>query len=342
MLSPHAMNFKFASKVNSGNVRMYNLMRFSKVTIMYEFPGTRFGKLDILSLKIFKIFRSIIIFKMRKKPLSIHVMSPVDLPPRWHSQILHLDDPEFSSNERIAIAEWYKKLKNKNLNGLIIVTFEGAKEYILGIDSTIPVEIVPQGFTHLSSSPDSFAGIACVYSSPYIFYREKGKIPHPTWDAQHFIDDLIPRILEIDSKISIHLIGRASMNAKAALRKYPEVYLHGLVSPEENVRILRKCHIGLYPRQHDHRRRVLKITEYLGAGLPIVAYELEDTKLVSELGVGLTARSPIEFVEKLKLLVKSPEHTQSIKMNIEQAKIGLDWQTLAERMDYFIQSRMCP
>ncbi len=327
------VHFRFASKRNAGNVRMYNLMNFSNRTQVFEFKGSSFGKLDYYLLKVFRLWRYYYIFRMRKRKIWIHLMSPVEILPKWHNQVLHLDDPEFTREERQAITNWYQNLSIRGLKALIVVTFEGAKKYIESINRDIPVEIIPQGFTPTLSLSEKFPGIACVYSSPYIFCRDGVGAPHPTWDVQHFIEILIPKILDLDSRISIHLVGRASYNTRRQLKDFQNVHFHGLVSPEENAQLLRSCHIGLYPRLHDHGRRVLKISEYLGAGLPVVAYELEDTRLVSELGVGLLVKNAEDFVASVKKLIDSSDEYSQIMEKIEVARIGLDWPSLARKLD---------
>lgn len=337
-LQKNAVAFQFKSKRNSSNVRLRSLLERSTRTRVIEFKGVRIGRLDLIFLMLLRVARSILYPFLRDKYFWLHVMGTEEGKHSGMNQVLHLDDPTFSPSERADLRTWFLDLESQGKRALVVCTFEGASKYVKSIDPRIEVEVIPQGFTPRKKTPIKFSRFSCVYSSPYIFDHGDSRINHPTWSPIHFLEDLLPRILELNDSIDVHIIGRLGKNAARRLSNYERVVLHGLLSPEVNAEIMAKCHVGLYPRVHDHGRRVLKITEYMGAGLPIVAYDLEDTKLVTEKELGFMVKTPEEFISAIDRLMKEPSLYQKIKDRTRVESDGLDWDTLAKKLDAILDT----
>jgi glycosyltransferase involved in cell wall biosynthesis len=198
------------------------------------------------------------------------------------------------------------------------------------------VFIIEQGFTRSISKVTKNEEFSLVYSSPYIDAKNDKHENHPTWGADKFIKEIIPKILEADSELEIHLVGRTGFAATEFLKQFTQVKLHGLKSFKENSEILQCSHVGLYPRTFDNRRRVQKIFEYIGANLPIVTFNLEDTSPVSEFGVGLTVYSADEFVEAAILLKNNHDLYEMLCSNVSKVQTNYSWQNLASRFDKLI------
>lgn len=147
------------------------------------------------------------------------------------------------------------------------------------------------------------------------------------------IEEIVPRIFSRDNKISIHLIGKVGNKAREVLGRYPNVVLHGQLSPLQTADILKKCHVGIYPRKTDHFRRVLKIYDYIGAGLPIVTYALEDTKPVLEERLGFSVKDSDSFVDAIIEMKENGQKYDEFKSNIAKAKFKRDWKSLANQLD---------
>ncbi len=332
-----ALAFQFSSKRNSGNVRLYSLLKRSSTTTTIEIKGINIAHSDRVFLFLLRAIRRAITPFLSRKFDWLHIMSPEEGMGLTINQILHLDDPEFSLKEAKALKKWKAELDQRGKKGMIICTFDGCKSYLNGVDESLNVHLIPQGFTPTYEVLSKFERFSCVYSSPYISGVGDKNADHPTWSAVHFLEELLPELLQSDEELEIHLIGRLSKKARAKLSNEPRIVLHGLVTPEENARILAQCHLGLYPRIHDHGRRVLKITEYMGAGLPIVAYDLEDTRLVSEKNIGFLVSTQAEFVAQVLRLKRDSELYSQFLLRVRHAQIGSDWDTLAKQLDNLIK-----
>ena len=314
-------------------MRVRSLLERSSLTQVIEIKGLRFRLFDRLLLTALRVIQRISYPFVRNGFFWLHVMSTEDGKKSGMNQVLHLDDPTFLPSEKAGLKSWFLDLENLGKRGLVVCTFDGASEYVKSIDPRIEVEVIPQGYTPRKKVQKKFSRFSCVYSSPYIFDHGDSKIIHPTWSPIHFLEDLLPRILQLDEAIDIHIVGRLGKNAASRLSNYEHIVLHGLVSPEMNAEIMAKCHVGLYPRVHDHGRRVLKITEYLGAGLPIVAYNLEDTRLVAEKKLGFAVHTSEEFIDAIYRLMKDPILYKQIEDRVKEASDGLDWDSLAKKLD---------
>jgi len=157
-----------------------------------------------------------------------------------------------------------------------------------------------------------------------------------TWGAELFITSIIPKLLEKDPEIDIHLIGRLGKEAKNFLEKYPRVITHNLKSIQDNFHLISRCHLGLYPRNVDNKRRVLKIYEYLGAGLPIIAFNLEDTKPVIDFRIGFSVDTTEEFVSSIVRMKNDTELYASFVRNIDKLGNAYSWTNLASKFDQLI------
>jgi glycosyltransferase involved in cell wall biosynthesis len=264
-------------------------------------------------------------------------MDPDEIPGRRFNQVLHLDDPTFSNEERAQIRAWFLRLKKGDRKGMVVVTFKEAELYIRSIDSEIATCIIEQGYTELENRPEKFERFSFVYSSPYIDYKGDKHAHHPSWSAIHLLEDIIPYIIEKYKEVEIHLIGRLGENARSYVSKFENVVCHGLVCPRKNAFLLSKCHIALYPRVQDMKRRVLKVSEYMGAEIPVIAYRQEDTNLVSEFGTGLLAEDYLEFISNINLLYFDSALREQITARIKKAKEGRSWKELGKTLDKAIE-----
>ena len=79
---------------------------------------------------------------------------------------------------------------------------------------------------------------------------------------------------------------------------YSNIIYHGRVDFFQNMTILSDCSVGIYPRNVEFKRSMAKIFSYIGAGLPIVTYDLYDTEVVklNNLGYSVTSVDSSEEV----------------------------------------------
>jgi glycosyltransferase involved in cell wall biosynthesis len=251
--------------------------------------------------------------------------------------VLNLDDPAYSDSEIEDLILWEQSLKDVSKRGVIIVTSEKTRKYLIDAGLKSSVYILEQGFTinNLESELKN-KRFSIVYSSPYIDSQNDGHGAHPTWGVDLFIKEIIPKITDTDSSIEIHLIGRTGLEASKFLGKFSQVKLHGLKSFNDNAELLQRAHVGIYPRKIDNGRRVQKIYEYIGANLPIVTFDLEDTRPVSELGVGISVNTTDEFVKAIVDLKNDQEMYNKFYSKLLSVKEDYSWKNLAKRFDKLV------
>jgi hypothetical protein len=332
-----ALAFTFISRRNFSGGRFLPL--FNKMTNLriVAFYGTHFGKLDFIYLKLLKIFVRITHKKQLKykwiMSLGINVANPKV------SQILNIDDPQYNTKEHNHILSWEDNLRSNGSKSIIVTTNTYTKLYLENLKINSPVHIIEQGHNSISGrSAIKNSRFSCVYSSPYIDLGNDKHGNHPTWGSRLFITSLIPMLIKRDPEIEIHLIGRVGKQASDYLKKYRQVIVHGMKNYEDNFTIISKCHVGLYPRQFDNQRRVLKVYEYLGAGVPVVTFELEDTKMVKEKKIGISVKTPTEFIEAIINLKQDHNLYSKFLRSIELCGDENSWTTLAIQYDNMIQS----
>jgi hypothetical protein len=334
-----AVAFFFLSQKNFTGGRYYPLFDQMSCLRIVIIKGSRFRKFDYIQIKFVHIFARlthkkqarygwVLIFTSKNKMINPRV-----------NQILNIDDPSYSPGELVNILNWEKKLSDHGSKTVIITTNEFTKEYFSRSQTASPVYIVEQGHKSIGSRSrvknDKFS---CVYSSPYIDIYSDKHSRHETWGVELFITSIIPKILRKDSEIDIHIIGRLGKETKNFLEMYPRVITHNLKSIEDNFDLISRCHIGLYPRNIDNKRRVLKIYDYIGAGLPIVAFNLEDTKPVNDFKLGLSVDTIEEFVNGVIRMKNDKDLYSSFIENINKLGDTYSWNNLASRYDQLVRS----
>jgi len=331
-----ALTFFFLSRKNSTSPRFFPLFSEMNSVQIVLVRGTRWGKLDYFQLKGINLFEKI----TRRKQSSYNwlLTSKYMTGSKFGLNVaLNMDDPLYTESEIENIIAWEKNIINDSRRSVIIVTSETTKSYLNESGIKSPIFIIEQGYTHNSLVfPEKNKTFSVVYSSPYIDSKNDKHGNHPTWGADLFIKEIIPKIIKADGSIEIHLVGRVGKEAGRYLSEYSQVKLHGLVTFSENNEILKKTHVGLYPRKFDNNRRVQKIYEYIGANLPIVTFDLEDTKPVVELEVGISVNNVDEFVNAVIKLKNDHKFYTHFYDNILKVKNNYSWQTLAGRFDQLI------
>jgi glycosyltransferase involved in cell wall biosynthesis len=332
-----ALTYYFLSKGNATSARFFPLFDEMKSVRIVLLAGTHFRKLDRIQLWLLRLFIRITGFKQKKYKCIL--TTDVFTFKTKCNQVLNLDDPSYSLDEINKIRNWEKNLNKKGFTSSIVTTNFLTKEYLVTSGVISPIHIIEQGFRYSNvNSANKFKNFSCVYSSPYIHSKGDKQERHPSWGVDKFINVIIPDIIKLDPTIDIHLIGRLGKNAKKQCQNHSQVHLHGLKSIKENFEILSRCHLALYPRDFDNRRQVLKIYEYMGAGLPIVGFDLVDTSKVKEFNSGILVNKVEDFsLAVVDLKINTLKYKEK-KANIEKFRNLYNWEVLAKRYDKLILS----
>ena len=327
--------FIFISEKNATNLRFLPLFESSENIRIIVFYGLSLRYFDRIILKVMSLLVRVFRFKINKYRV-LHMLN-LELGFKNKIQILHIDDPTYSADEREQILKWQVKIKN-NIP-VIICTNEYTKKIFKSAIPNIRILIIEQGFhdVGLVKPKTRLKNFTCAYSSPYIHYGSDLHGNDPSWGSSELIDEIIPMLNSKIPDLKIHLIGEVGKNAREKLSNYNNIYLHGRVDPLTNIEILKMCSIGIYPRTFDNKRSVLKIQSYIGAGLPVVTYDLIDTQVIKLNSLGFSVKSATEFVNKIKWLIDNPERYVELEKKVIDFRTGYTWKKLAVKMQNSIE-----
>jgi len=297
--------------------------------------GTKFRYFDRLQLKLIRILISLTYKKVVMYRWVLDSGFTQNNP--ITNQVINLDDIHYSLLEIRNIKNWEDKILNRGLRSIIVVTSKYSKSYLLENGVRSELYVLPQGHTNfVNLDSKKFERFSVVYSSPYVYSELDKKFrSNALWNVDVFIQQIIPKLIEADPSIDIVLTGRIGKSTKKFLESFPSVKTIGLLSIKRSSQVLSQCHIGLYPRTHDAYRQSQKISEYIGAELPVVTFNLIDASLVSDLDIGICVeKEDIEgFIIAIQLLKNSEKLLKSYQKRIQQIKNFYSWTTLAQHFD---------
>jgi len=327
--------FIFISKLNAQNARYFQLFEASESIRVVYFEGLKLRYTDRISLKLFSLLTQSLKHRI-KNYKNVHLFSI----PNFESnqrQILHIDDPLYSALELRRIINWEKSLILKKGVPIIICTNPYTKNWFSDKLIYTKIYVIEQGFQDIEIEKNQAnSNFSCVYASPYIHINNDKHGQHSTWGAELLINEIIPRLNRIDPSIEIHLIGELGKQARFELSKYKNVFVYGRVGFYENAKILSNCSIGIYPRTFDHKRSILKIFSYIGAGLPVVTFDLIDTQVIKDYDLGLTVNNIDDFISAIVKLRDNPDILEKHKTNIEKFRPEYSWKNLSKKMNQLI------
>jgi glycosyltransferase involved in cell wall biosynthesis len=320
------------SQLNAQNARNFQLFEASKNIRVVYLKGLKIKYTDMIILRIFNILIKLLKYKIAKYRV-VHIFSI----PRFklnQKQVLHLDDPTYSLLELQEITKWQNNLIDKNGEPILICTNEYTKNWFETRLEHTKIYVIEQGFKYNESDEtQASSNFSCAYSSPYIHFGKDKHANHSTWGAETLIKEIIPLLHKRDPDIEIHLVGELGEQAFLQLSKFENIVTHGRVSFEKNTEILSKCKIAIYPRKFDHKRSILKIFSYIGAGLPVVTFNLVDTQVVRDFELGIAVNNVDDFIDAIIELKASPENLEKYKNNIIQFRPPYSWENLAKKMN---------
>lgn len=326
--------FFFLSRRNSTSPRFLPLFDKTKETRIVYLFGSRLPLTDRFTLKIFKFLYYFVKNKI-KNYKTLHIFS-LGMTLGSCNEVLHLDDPIYTDQELLRIQNWLKGLENVGLRGAIICTNLFTENWLRSNNISASIWRVEQGYVEIENEvPTKNKNFSCVYTSPYIHYGNDKQGRHSTWGAGHLIDVIIPELARRSPDIQIHLIGEIGKNAEKQIAQYKNVVCHGRVDFQTNQRIMRKCHIGIYPRTIDHKRSVQKIFEYIGAALPIVTYDLIDTEIVKSSKIGVSVKSSDKFVDAICEISNDSNLRTKLESRVKIVRPKYSWTELANKMEKY-------
>jgi hypothetical protein len=326
--------FYFLSRRNATSSRYYPLFNASKEIRVVVLTGLKLPYTDVFMLKIFWVLVHLFRGKTSKYRV-IHTFSS-EIKFSCLYQVLHLDDPEYSKKEIERLISWEKNVLKERNFAVIVTTNNYTQTWLSNFLPYTKIVIIEQGYcqSNIQKAESKLESVfSCVYSSPYIHYGNDKHGDHPSWSANILIDSIIPKLEKFYPGIEIHLIGELGIFARRALKERKNIVIHGRLSQQENANILATCDLGIYPRNVDYKRSMLKIYSYFGAGLPVVGYDLVDTSVVKDFELGVLVNSDEDFVRAIYDLSTNLVEYFRLKSNVSRFRINHDWDSLAHKME---------
>lgn len=335
-----AVTIYFLSNKNSTSARFFSLYDRTEKFRVILIKGFRLPYMDRMSLMFLQLFSRLMENKLNNYEWVS--LNNYQMLLRIKTNILlNVDDPVYSITEKENLVSLYQKQKEIGKKLVVVVTNSFTENYFSSFLPKTVLKVLSQGYIEQKNEhiKNKFTKFSLVYSSPYIDYVGDKHEEHESWSAVHLIDALIPEIFKMNPEIEIHLIGRVGSNATKELSKFSNVKFHGLCSIEKSNQIMNKCHLGIYPRNHDSQRSVMKIFDYIGNDLPVVTYDLIDTRLIKEMNFGISVSNVDEFGKAVYKLVSDQKYYALICKNIVDNKGVYSWNRLARVYDSFVDTK---
>ena len=257
--------------------------------------------------------------------------------------LVDVDDTHFDPEE-IAL------FRRPNLVALVTTT-GWAVDRMRELGVTVPIEVVPQGVTFAGVTDESVraeaarrprGGIVVAYTAAWMLADDDPGATDPLANVDHLLelwDEIHARLP--DARLWLVGATRAAVERRAAGRD--DIVLFGRVPTERVLPILLNADIALYTRRAAAGLAVIKISNYLAAGLPIVSYdEPRAAAQLAPTGAGLVVSTPRELVDAVDQLARDEPQRRRLAEAARAAGRELDWDVLARRYEREILDRYLP
>jgi glycosyltransferase involved in cell wall biosynthesis len=252
----------------------------------------------------------------------------------WPGPVLvDCDDPKFSAEE-------VDLLNRPNLLAYVVVRDAVARRYEqLGVHK--PWHVIPHGVNLRSLTSDKVDEVRRRH-------RSDGEVVmgfHASWllsrgdrngeDPFHNVDHLLELWEELRSRVPrarLWLIGEASRRVRRRCEGREDILQLGRIAQEDLLAYVANYDIALYARSADHGTfQTTKVVEFMGCGVPTVAYDYDITAHIREAGAGVLVTTPREFVEAVERLASDPALRRRLGAAARIAGAAQDYDILAER-----------
>jgi glycosyltransferase involved in cell wall biosynthesis len=245
------------------------------------------------------------------------------------------DDPSFSTEE-------VELLKRPNLLAYVVVRDAVARRYAeLGVEK--PWHVVPHGVNLRSLTTEKVAEVRRRYRgdreivmgfhASWLLSRGDRNSDNPFLNADHLLD-LWDEIRARVPEARLWLIGAASKRLRLRCEGREDIVVFGRIPQEDLLSYVSNYDIALYPRTADHGTfQTTKVVEYMGCGVPTVAYDYDITSHVREAGAGLLAATPREFVDAVERVASDHALRRELAAAALVAGTAHDYDVLARQYE---------
>lgn len=264
--------------------------------------------------------------------------------PRFAGPVVSdVDDPRFTEREAA-------QLSSPNVAAYVVTEERAARRFQeLGVET--PYEVVPQGVDLSSFRQEDAAAVASAlreqddfvvgYMAAWLLASGDRGGANPLYNVEHLLE-LWGEIRSRVPHAKLWLLGGASRLVVERARAAGGIELLGRIPRAELLAHVANFDVGLYPRSADQGIQSVKIAEYMGVGVPTVAYDYEVTQVVRTSGAGVLVESPREFVDAVVRLASDVASRRRLAEASLVYGRSLDWRALAERYNELLDRHIPP
>ncbi len=243
------------------------------------------------------------------------------------------DDPHFGERE-------VELLNRPNVAAYVAVTQDMARRYEeLGVRK--PCHIIPHGVELRFLSQEKVAEVRRRHRSDgdvVMGYQASWLLSHgdrrgdvPIYSVDHVLD-LWDEIRTRIPRARLWLLGTASDRVRRRCAGRDDIVVFGRIEPADLLAYVANFDIALYPRTADHGTfQTTKVVEYMGCGVPTVAYDYEVTSHVRDAGAGVLVETPREFVDAVESLAQDDARRAELGSAARVAGAAHDYDLLARQ-----------
>ncbi|HZS25119.1 MAG TPA: glycosyltransferase family 4 protein [Gaiellaceae bacterium] len=224
------------------------------------------------------------------------------------------------------------------------VTAASAAQRLEELGVELPWEVVPQGVAldRLDERAAPAAGAPVVgYLASFLLVGGDRGSEGPLYNVEHLLD-LWEGIHARVPEARLWLVGAASERLRRRVAGRDDIRLFGMLERGELLAAVRGFDVAVYPRAADPGIRASKVAEYLGAGVPVVAYDLPVVDDVREAGAGILVSTADEFRSAVVDLLSDDALRSRLAAAAALAGARRDWRVLAQRYAELLDRHLPP
>lgn len=230
----------------------------------------------------------------------------------WNGPVIvDQDDPTFSDKEITTL--------NDRRVQVIVTTTERLKQQFRARGVTKPIEVIPSGFSKGDINDQLTARIRKMYNPfghPVVGYAGANLTGHSGPDDITLLLEAMERVWKNSPDVQLWLLGQPSSEIREYASGNPRIHLFGLIFREKLLNYLRNFTIATYPRQYDAGGFFrVKLIEYMGCGVPVVATPTSETQILREANAGLMASDSRRFADAILRLLANHSLSSSLAAN---------------------------
>jgi glycosyltransferase involved in cell wall biosynthesis len=253
--------------------------------------------------------------------------------------IVDIDDARFTNDEVQAL--------NDPKIIAVVTTTDVIRQRYLSEGVHKPIVVIPSGYGQKDINAAKVNAIAKRYNPlghpvvGCVAYTLKYKSTDEYSNVDLLIDAM-ELVWEHQPEVELWLLGRPD----STLKKYTEgerrVKLFGMIPHHDLINWEKNFTIGTYCRQQDSGGWFrVKLIEYMGCGIPVVATDVSETKIIDHANAGLLAGTSSGFAGAILKLLNNPLVYRKFADNSTAFSTVYDWDILVERYRKEVFEKYC-